>query len=862
MFSINNVTLDYGRLTNENLHSHFTGSAFPTFGWSVLHGRKGAKQASVHIRCFSENKKVFWDSGKVATEDQQIKYAGEPLPEGEKILFSLSVTDDNGCVSNEYSDYIYNASCTDWNPKWIGLDEAEDEKVILLRKKISIKDNVKSARLYACGIGYQKVYIDGVQLDNSELDPSCTDYRKQCQYKFIPELQKMLSPGFHNFTARIAAGWRFNPGTIKLIGIKANFSGPKEFCAKLIVEYENGETDTICTDDTWDVAYDACSSASLFDGTVFDASSLIPDFMTDTSTDEWPQKAAVIPAPGGALKPMLIPSVERAKHRAAIASWPVEGKGRCFDFGQNMAGVVTVKFPEGLQKGQRIKITCAEEITDTGVPFRDTLRNAEATDIYIASGDSRDLAEWTPEFTYHGFRYALVEGLGEYYKGAEAVEVHTVLEKDSNFRCGNALVTRIHEMCVETERGNMHSILTDCPQRDERMQWLNDATVRFEEIPYNFEIGRMFPKVVEDIRNVQNDEGAIGCTAPFVYGAIPADPVCSSFLIAGYEAAMHTGNLDVIRDNYAGFKAWEECLLNNSEEYIVKYSYYGDWAGPEDACVQPEDGTPGAVSKVTPGVFMSSGYSYLNCRLLSLFAHWLGDSKDEAHYKEQAERIRTAILGKWYNPETAVIATGSQGAQAFALWLGILPENDRQKAAKVMRDNLAEANYKFTTGNLCTKCLLEMLCKYGYEDDALAMITREECPSFGFMLQQEATTIWERFELMKDSTMNSHNHPMYASVDYWMYSYLAGIKCKDFKWKRIEIEPHMPEKLLSCQAKVDTDMGDISVRWVKRYDSTIVYVDIPFGAEADLVLNGEHHILKNGFHVYKKCGADCGYTEI
>ena len=80
-------------------------------------------------------------------------------------------------------------------------------------------------------------------------------------------------------------------------------------------------------------------------------------------------------------------------------------------------------------------------------------------------------------------------------------------------RCGNALVTRIHEICVATERANIHSILTDCPQRDERMGWLNDATVRFEATPYNVDVGALFPKVVRNVMDVQTAEGAIGCTA-------------------------------------------------------------------------------------------------------------------------------------------------------------------------------------------------------------------------------------------------------------------------------------------------------------------------------------------------------------
>ena len=235
-----------------------------------------------------------------------------------------------------------------------------------------------------------------------------------------------------------------------------------------------------------------------------------------------------------------------------------------------------------------------------------------------------------------------------------------------------------------TERDNMHSILTDCPQRDERMGWMNDATVRFEETPFNFETGAMFRKIVRDIAAGQRPDGAISCTIPFVYGAYPADAVCSSYLVAAWQNYLHCGDRETIEENFEGFAAWEKCLLSHSSGYIVDYSYYGDWAGPAYAC-QGEDG---AVSAVTPGALMSTGYSYLNACLLERFAHILGRRQAEAEYHALAEGIRAAMLEKWYCPQTAAMATGSQGCQAFALWLGLIPEADRPRAAQLMRDDL------------------------------------------------------------------------------------------------------------------------------------------------------------------------------
>ena len=130
--------------------------------------------------------------------------------------------------------------------------------------------------------------------------------------------------------------------------------------------------------------------------------------------------------------------------------------------------------------------------------------------------------------------------------GIEAVELHTDMQPAGFFVSGSAALNALHEQVLRTEEGNMHSILTDCPQRDERMGWMNDATVRFEETPYNFDCAGMFKKIVRDIMSVQHSDGAISCTVPKLYGSFPADPVCSSFLVAGWEAYAHFGDCETL----------------------------------------------------------------------------------------------------------------------------------------------------------------------------------------------------------------------------------------------------------------------------------------------------------------------------
>jgi alpha-L-rhamnosidase len=202
---------------------------------------------------------------------------------------------------------------------------------------------------------------------------------------------------------------------------------------------------------------------------------------------------------------------------------------------------------------------------------------------------------------------------------------------------------------------------------------------------------------------------------------------------------------------------------------------------------------------MTPGIFMSTGYHYLNSMLLAFFAKLLGKPEEAQKHTDRAAFVKEKMLEKWLQ-EDGTVCTGSQACQAFALKLGILPETIREKAAAIMNQAVINAGMRLTTGNLCTLYLIEMLTEYGYIDTAWELLTREEYPSWGHMMQHGATTLWERFERKSIPTMNSHCHPMYGAVGKWLYSHLAGITPLTAGYETVRIQPYMPTKLLSAQA--------------------------------------------------------------
>ena len=848
VFQLINVAVNYGRL-KESLRTRLVeaGSAL-VMTWGAINDRQDACQSACRTTLTGSG--LAWDSGWIEKKDQSLCYEGA-LPEGEPIVLTIQIRDDKGIESDVYTNTIYNASVS-WKAGWIGAARDEAGRTVYLRREFSIKHPLASAVLYACGVGYEKLYVNGKALDDTALDPANTDYSKTCQYVVYPEFKDALRPGANCLGALLGEGWRrnilVNTDEDGDHNSRKPYAGKPVFSAMLRLTYTSGETEWIYTDEAWECGRGAHAVNDIFDGEVYDANASAMGWNKPGFTGF--EKAAFADAPGGRMRPMILTPVIEHRLWPVVAAWPMGENALMLDFGQNLAGVTRIHLPR-LNKGQEIRVTTAEELDEDGQLFTAPLRRARSTDRYIASGDGCDLEYWQPIFTYHGFRYARLDGLGGGFDPARvvAVELHTDLEINSHFRCGDAQVTRIHEACAATERANQHSILTDCPQRDERQGWMNDATVRFEETPYNFDIGRIFPKIIRDIIDQQDETGAITCTAPYVFGFRPADPVCSSFLVAGLESYLHTGNREIIVEAFDHFAAWENCLLANSEDYIVNYGHYGDWAGPAYACV-PHSNGDGAESAVTPSVFMSTGYSYFNCRLLAAFAEAIGRGEDKARWEDMAGKVKDALLRKWYDPQTGRMCTGSEGCQAFALWLGVIPEEDTAKAARLLRDDLAARDFRFTTGNLCTRYIMDALSRHGYLEDAWTLITKQTYPSYGYMLQQEATTVWERFELKKDPGMNSHNHPMYASVDYWFYACLCGIRPIAPAYETFLVEPVFPEKLMSAQGVLDTVKGQIAVRWMKRYGALHLHVTVPFGSRAMVVFAGKTTEVGSGFHAF------------
>ena len=830
----------------------------PVFSWGAVNSLDNAYQTAFRI-VVSSCGECLWDSGIVRSQVQSVKYNGAALKSGAIHEWTLELTDNFGNVSLEARGFFKTVCFDGWSGKWIESSTEKEHEVQYFTCDFTLDKLPERAVLYHCGIGLDKAYINGSALSGNRLQPAFTNYQKECEY--ITDIVDItaLRHGKNIIGIAVGGGWRKNYGHYldNISETRAiEFMGNIRLNAQLVLYFKDKTVKTIATDGTWKCMSGAITYSHLFNGEVYDESNEKKDWNTD------PYKYECKPVEKSPdkyrLRPQLIEPVKEKRRLCPISEYYVDGK-HIFDFGENFAGV-TVLCAKGRCAGTvRFRIRHAELTDSDGNLFCGPLRGAVAEDIYIAKPGECDIL-YSPEFTYHGFRYAQLEIEGEFSGTArlEAVSFYTDIDTDNYFKCSDMTVNEFYNCVLRTERANLHSIASDCPQRDERMGWLNDATVRFPALKYSFMPVRLFEKIVGDISNEQDEQGRITCTAPFIYGERPADPVCSSYLIAAKEHYLITGSTELIRKYYDNFSAWNEYLRSRRRDGIVDYSYYGDWAGPADCCYRTdtigdsdkkkleEYDTDAANSIYMPGNMISTVFHYINYKLLIEFAELIGKDDDTEHYRKEADIVRKAFSKKWYNGN-GIVHNGSQACQALALYAGMLPENDERSAAEVMNNAVAAAGYRLQTANITTPMLINMLMQYGYGDTAWKLLSRKEYPSWGYMIANGATTIWERFELKKSCGMNSHNHPMYGAAVSSLYEGLAGWRVI-VPGRKFSINPIILDEVNYYELKIPTISGAVYLKAEHKYGAKTVFISVPFGVT--VVFGGREYT--SGSHLIRQ----------
>lgn len=807
-------------------------SRTPQFSWQISSSFRNVMQTAYQVIVadaadkLQRNEGNCWNSGKIlSTQSAGVLYRGVPLESRKKYYWKVLLWhgSETTTLTSEAAHFEMGLlHQSDWSGDWVGFPSGWIGKVHYFRRVFSFQKEVAMARAYVAGIGYNELEINGKKVGNHVLDPATSDFSKTIYYTTY-DIKEFLNKE-NVMVIAVAPGWYGMP----------KLRMQMEFC------FTDGTREMINSSSIRNVTLGPVVSSGILDGEVYDARQEKPEWSlpTDTIIKGLPNQtwgvAPVVEVPGGKMAAQQLEPIRVVEEFAPVSVNGVKPGVYVMDAGQNMAGWVALKIKGN--KGTKITLRFAETLYDDGTVNQENLRTAAATDVYILKGNGEE--NWEPRFTYHGFRYMQIEG----WPGKPAVNDFTIKKVRSDvapagkFNSSNDLLNRINQMVQRTEAANLHSIPTDCPQRDERMGWLNDLTVRIEQAIYNFNLHRFYAKYIQDVCDTQKENGEITDTAPYKVGGKPADPVSVSFLLLAFKSYEYYGNTEIIRNHYRQMKGWVDYLATRTKDGIVEYSYYGDWSPP--AAFGEQGHSYGALSVNTPGTLMSTGYLYYSAALLAQMAGVLGDVDDKQKYEQLAERTMKAFNDKFWDEQKGGYGTNNQSCNSFAIFLGA-PDKDRlpRVVDNLVRD-VKERGYHLTTGNLCTKYLLEALTENGEAEVAYKIATQTTYPGWGFMLSKGATTLWERWEYETGGSMNSHNHPMMGSVGSWLYKYVAGI-LPDINhpgFEKFTLRPYILNELQHAEASYQSVKGAIISSWKKSKGTLEYNVTIPPNSVATIFI--------------------------
>lgn len=796
-------------------------SCTPELSFYLKEGSEGAIFSYKYILAEdSEFKNVVFESKDIQfTREFSIEYEGEALSHRHEYFLRFILQTEHGEIAKDTS-FITRLAKTDWKGTWIGAPQTWNGGALGLRKELPSFSGkkIKKALAYLAGIGYSELYLNGKKLSDELLGPGVTSYDKKVLYRTY-DVTDLLNGENDAFGILLGYGWY----------------GKRVAKFQLYVTFEDGsefETHSFSNENWWFCPTPILNN-SIYSGETYDARKE-KDYLGGFSNPEL-RGGYFYKWFGGIHSGNLLSNLEPQEIDPIRPLGEYEGEriktfssnNFVYDIHQNIAGVSSI-IVKG-EAGAKIILRHAETLKEDGHIDQTNLRSADQEDIYILKGEGEE--SYMPRFTYHGFRYVEVwiEGKANLIS-LKGVHIHTDTRKIGEFCCSDKDLNRLHHMAVITEENNQHSIPTDCPQRDERFGWLNDLSTRFFQTVYNFDMSRFFRKFIADINDVQDEEGRIADTIPYYTGGRPADTTSVSYLLMAELAYVNYGDKRIVKDNYEHLKRWVEFLLAHQNGYIMDYAYYADWV----SCVNYSDAASDPIQ-------ISSYFLYWHLKCLAHLASIIDKKEDAKHYELLAKESKDALNEKYFHD--GYYGSNVQTENSMALSLGICEKENEEEVYKHLKDSIIAHNNHLTSGNQGYRHTMHLLCEHGDIDLLLDVLKNREYPGWGFMLANDATTVWERWEKENTATMNSFDHPMFGSYDAIFYRYILGIKIDDIYENEIRIEPKIPSSLEFAEGSLDTVRGKIKVKWKKENGKITYNIAVPLSMKVKLTLPNEDSVL-------------------
>ncbi|KAI6084112.1 glycoside hydrolase family 78 protein [Hypoxylon rubiginosum] len=748
----------------------------------------------------------------------------------------------------------------DWlGTKMIGADKETEQNLphqpLLFRKEFSVADEIEKARLYITAYGLYQAFINSEVVGDAVLAPGWQSYNHRLVYDTY-DVTDLLLAGENVFGIHVGEGWYsgrlgFGAGNRNLWGDTPGTM------ALLVITLTNG-TQVVQTDSTWQASTGAIITSELYNGEVYDSSLeqtgwSSPGFQAPDSAEwigvkELKSPYGQLAAPDGP----PISRIEEVKLQEILTS--PTGK-TILDFGQNLVGWLRlhVAGPEGTN------ITLVHvEVLENGEVATRPLRNARQTDQFTLSGQG--VQTWEPTFTYHGFRYVMVENwptddtpLDE--NAVTAVVVHSDMEETGSFECSDPLINKLHKNVQWSMKGNFMSVPTDCPQRDERLGWTGDSHAFSPTANFLYDTAGFWRGWLKDFQSEQV-KGAAPLVIPSVPAAGPVSPTAiwgDAIVVNPWNTYRASGDLEALHDQYTGAKAWLDSGIPRSTTGLWNRSTFqlGDWLDP---LAPPDD----AGRATTSSSYVADAYLVYVTGMVAQMASELGLDEDQSRYEEWAADLKVAFRDAWMSSD-GIVANETQTGLALPLYFDLFEDDDQASAAAERLQKIIVANdYLVGTGFAGTHLLGLALTKHNLTDTFYQMLLQTTVPSWLYQVKMGATTTWERWDsLLPDGSLNtgemtSFNHYAVGSVANWIYQVVGGLAPADPGWKTVKVSVIPGGNLTWAKASYLSPHGKISTQWEVDEAGFHLHLEVPPNVYADVTLpgNGQTQRVGSGTHEF------------
>ncbi len=846
----------------------------PRLSWKINSLEKNVVQKSYRILVAStpekltEDKGDLWDSGVVESDSSVwVSYKGNPLKSNQRAYWKVRVQTSVGeTVWSESSSWSMGLLIENhWGGRWIGLDaalpgESETQWSRLgaryLRHEFEVDRPIKQATLHICGLGLYEAYLNGQRVGEYVLTPAPTDYRKTMFYNTY-DVTELLTDSANAIGVVLGNG-RFYHMRQNFKPYKSpNFGYPK-LRANLIIEYEGGGRKVVTTDDrTWKLTADGpIRSNNEYDGEEYDARKELGDWTKVGYNDQAWQAAQRVSVPDGTLRAQMMPGMKILAQLKPVSIKPLGDKW-IMDMGQNMVGWLRLKNLTGHAAGDSICLRFAERLQEDGSLYTENLRDAKVTDVYVCSGREKEGDSWTPLFVTHGFRYVEITGMPNARLDDFVGEVVSdEMRVNGSFECSDTLVNRIYENAYWGILGNYKGMPIDCPQRNERQPWLGDRTRGALGESYIFGNERLYAKWMDDIREAQRSDGLVPDVAPAYWNYYTGDvtwPAAWPFVCDMLYTQF--GNIEPVLRNYEAMKKWTLFLRDESmRDGLVTRDKYGDWCVPPEKLNLVHSQDP---ARKTDGTLIASAYYVKQLEVMAKFARLMNRPEEATTWLELRKEVIEAFNKKFLTvkvgtsprpehilyPDSIYYGNNTVTANLLPLAFGMVPEKYEDAVFRnILSTLLPEPNCvpAISCGVIGVQWLMTELSKRGRADVAFALASADYYPSWGYMVKNGATTIWELWNGDKaDPSMNSGNHVMLlGDLVTWMYEHIGGIrngKATGFKHIVLDAAFDIPD-LSFANVSYETPYGKVESNWKKSLTEWIWEVSVPCNTTATVCL--------------------------